>query len=133
MPFFNSLEEEIINAELEGRDVIIMMDANSKLGKKYIKSDPKPQSSNGKILSSIIDRHALVVVNGIEGKCKGVITREKNTIDGVEKSIIDFVIMSERVANEVELLEVDDTRKEVLTKRLKTKKGLEIKESDHNL
>ena len=133
LPFFHALEDEIVKSEFEGREVIIMMDANSKLGNKYIKEDPKPQSKNGKLLAKIVDQHALVVVNGLEGKYKGVITREKHTTEGVEKSVIDFVIISESLANMVEYLEIDDERKEVLTKLIKTNKGTERKQSDHNL
>ena len=54
IPFFTALEKEITSAELEGRSVMIAMDANSKLGKHYIKDDPHPTSENGKILTGII-------------------------------------------------------------------------------
>ena len=36
MPFFVALEEEIIKAQDNYKSIIIAMDANSKLGKKYI-------------------------------------------------------------------------------------------------
>ena len=64
---------------------MISMDANSKLGSKYIERDPHEQSRNGKLLADILDRHALVVVNGIQEKCVGVITRQRCTENGVEK------------------------------------------------
>ena len=35
------------------------MDANSKLGSKYIEKDPHEQSRNSKLLADILDRHAL--------------------------------------------------------------------------
>ena len=44
MPFFEALEAEIASAELEGREIIISMDANSKLGPEYIEGDPHCQS-----------------------------------------------------------------------------------------
>ena len=37
MPFFVALEEEISKARLEGKSIILELDANSKLGTKYIK------------------------------------------------------------------------------------------------
>ena len=40
-PFFNALDEEISSAELEGRSILICMDANSKLGPEYIQGDPQ--------------------------------------------------------------------------------------------
>ena len=39
-PFFEALESGIASAELEGRSIIICMDANSKLGPEYIKRRP---------------------------------------------------------------------------------------------
>ena len=36
MPFFVSLEEEIVKALAEDKSLIIEMDANSKLGKDFI-------------------------------------------------------------------------------------------------
>ena len=39
-------------------------------------------------------RHALTVINGLEGKFSGTITRERKTIDNLEKSVIDFIITS---------------------------------------
>ena len=40
MPFFATLEEEIVSAKMAGKSVIIQMDANSKLGKNIIPNDP---------------------------------------------------------------------------------------------
>ena len=86
------------------------MDANSKLGPDLIPSDPHPRSPNGQVLSDIMSRHGLVVVNGIKDKCEGTTTRRRVTINGVEESAIDFVIVSE------------DIEPAVLTKVIKTKK-----------
>ena len=49
MPFFLALEAEIVKAELEGKSVIIELDANSKLGPIMIPGDMHAQSENGKI------------------------------------------------------------------------------------
>ena len=51
IPFFAKLEEEISKAKLHGKEIIIEMDANSKLGPTLIKGDPHKQSENGKIFS----------------------------------------------------------------------------------
>ena len=93
IPFFEALEGEISAAELEGRSVIISMNAHSKLGPEYIEGDPHKQSKNGRLLADIMDRHALIVINGLKQKCDGLITRERHTVEGVERSVIDFVIM----------------------------------------
>ena len=134
LPFFEALEKEIARAEFEGRSVIISMDANSKLGKTYIAGDPHEQSKNGKTLSEIIERHALIVINGLTDKCTGLITRERSTVQGVEKSVIDFVIVSSDLGKHIEYMHIDDKRRNVLTKLTKTKKSHTKKvESDHNV
>ena len=138
IPFFDALESEVAAAELEGRSVIMSMDANSNLGYKYIPEDLHVQSKNGKMLADIMDRHALsTVVNGLQQKCVGVITRERHTVEGIEKSVIDFVIISSDLNNHLEYMHIDDQRVNVLTKLVKTKKGkrkhIKKVESDHNL
>ena len=57
-------------------------------------------------------------------------------MDGVEQSVIDFVIMSSDLINHVEYMHIDDKRENVLTKLTKSKKGKQRHtkkvESDHN-
>ena len=132
MKFFSALEIEIAKAANLGKGIIVMGDMNSKLGPKYVKHDPKEMSENGKVLSGIIERNALTVVNGMTTKCDGTITRERSTINGIEKSVIDFVIVSSNMVKDVVRMTVDEKRRHVLTKLLKTKKGIIKKESDHN-
>ena len=133
VPFYTALEKEIVCAELEGRQVIIAIDANAKFGTKYIPNDPKEMSRNGKILADIIERHALFVVNGSPDKTTGLITREMSTVNGVEKSVIDFVIMSSSLVKHIKSMHIDDQRIHVLTKNQKTKSGTNISKSDHNI
>ena len=72
IPFFLALEEE---AEMEDKDILIQIDANSKLGPDIIKGDPHKQTPNGKLLAKIVKRNELKVINGIESKREGLITR----------------------------------------------------------
>ena len=132
MQFFRCLEEEVAKAAIENKSVICMGDMNSKLGQEFIPNDPKQISENGKILAGILERNALTVVNGLQGKCEGLITRERHTVNGVEKSIIDFVIVSQDLVKYVGKMTIDDKRKYVLTRLMKTKHGIIKKESDHN-
>ena len=53
-------------------------------------------------------RHALSVVNSLQGKSQGLITRRRTTVNGVEKSTIDFVILSEDLVEDVEAVRTDD-------------------------
>ena len=99
-PFFLALEAEIVKAELFGKSVIIEMDSNSKLGTHYIPNNPHDISPNGKILANIIDRHALIVVNGTK-LCKGLITRQRDTRKRSERSCIDIVPISSDLGKEL--------------------------------
>ena len=111
MPFFVALEEEISKSKLNGKSLILELDANSKLGHKYIKDDPHGMSPNGVILSGIIERHGLVVANGLTQKRTGVITRRRDTIVRTEESVIDFVIVSSDMADDLVTIQIDEKRK----------------------
>ena len=131
-PFFTKLEEEVEKAKISNKAVLVQMDANSKLGPQIIKGDPHRQSDNGKILSEVINRNALVVMNSVEEKCSGVITRKRCTGMVNEESVIDFVIVCDEMADMIEKVEIDEDRKYVLARYTKTKDGYKTKESDHN-
>ena len=57
-----------------------------------------------------MERNDLSVVNGMYGKCNVSITRERHTINGVERSIIDFVIVSQDLAPEFVSMMIDDEK-----------------------
>ena len=133
MPFFSKLEEEIVCAKLANKSVIIQMDANSKLGREVIPNDPKNQSPNGAILSDIIERNGLIVANSITSKCKGVITRRRTTDVGVEESIIDFLIISADLLDNIKELFIDEEKEHALTKITHCKKTVKKVTSDHNV
>ena len=59
-------------------DVLIELDANSKLGPELIPGDMHSQSMNGKILAAIIARHGLVLGNSMK-QCVGLVTRKRIT------------------------------------------------------
>ena len=125
------MEEEINKAEMLGKSIFLEMDANSKLGPEFILNDPHSQSQNGRILAGIIRPHGLIVVNGMSDKCSGLITRKRVTKDSTEESIIDFVIISNDLVDNLQSMQIDDERRHVLTKHTKCKNGTKITESDH--
>ena len=131
-PFFMALETEVVKAELGGKSLIIEMDANAKLGVKYIAGDPHVITPNGELLAGIIERHALIVGNGRD-KYSGTITRRRSTRDRIERSVIDVVLFSTDLKKHFTSMHVDEQRLHVLTRIRKTKKGINIKESDHNV
>ena len=132
IPFFLALETEIEKAELGGKSVIIEMDANAKLGPKFIPGDPHAITPNGEILAAIVERHNLIVANGSK-ECSGIITRKRVTKHRTEQSVIDFVLFSTDMKKHFENMHVDEERKHVLTRITKSKKGIKVKESDHNV
>ena len=75
------------------------------------------------------------MVNGITNKCHGVITRQRSTENGkVEKSVIDLVIISADLEENIVSLNIDEKRVNVLTKITKNRKGEITKsESDHHI
>jgi hypothetical protein len=132
MPFWMALEKELTKAELAGKSYMLACDANSKLGSEIIPGDPHSQSANGKVLSGILERHAMIVLNGVVEKRSGVITRERITETGVERSVIDIVAISEDMLNLFMHINIDEDKKHSLTKITKTKKGVLSAQSDHN-
>ena len=80
-----------------------------------------------------MEQNALTVVNGLEPVFRGLITRERNTVDSVEKSIIDFVIVSQDIVKNISSIMIYEERRYVLTKLSKTKKGVIKNKSDHNI
>ena len=130
-----ALNNEISKAQADGKSFYVAMDSNRKLGTKYIPKDPNNISKNCEILADVVKRNALVVVNGIQNKCHGVITRQKNTENGrVEKGAIDMVIISADLEGDLVSLKIDEERVNVLTKISKNRKGKELKcESNHNI
>ena len=133
IPFYIALEKEINRAEMAGTEIMLAFDANAKLGKAFIEQDPHEISPNGKLLSEIVKRHALIVANGDKEKCSGAITRRRITTKGVEESIIDFVIFSKGLSKDFESMQIDEQKNHVLTRYKKRKKGKKLVKSDHNV
>ena len=104
------------------------MDANAKVGFEIIKKDPHCQSQNGRLLVGLIERQNLSILNTSE-LCEGVITRHRKTINGDEKSVIDYIIVCDFLLQYLERMIIDEPRIFVLTKYAKRTKT----ESDHNL
>ena len=133
MPFFSTLEEEIVSALITHKSVIIQMDANSKLGKDLVPKDVHEQTANGAALVGIINRNSLIVVNSLRQKVKGSITRKRIKVDGVEESIINFVIISADLLEDVDEMIIDEDKDFALSKIVKEKSTTTVKYSDHNV
>ena len=58
-------------------------------------------------MEGIKKRLALCVVNSLLEKRKEIIPRERHTVNGIEQSIIDFVLMSSDLMEHIEHIHVD--------------------------
>ena len=110
LEFYSIIEEEILIALSSKRMVCIAMDANAKLGKKYILGDTHEISNNGRILLNLVERLNLVVVNSTR-KCQGTTTRMRNVKNKLEESIIDYFIVCQDFYLIINSMEVDTKRK----------------------
>ena len=136
LPFYTTLETEIEKAKNAGLEFLVQMDSNCKLGSEYISGDTHPISSNGKLLSEIIDRQNIKVVNG-SNVSSGLFTRyrkvkKSRNVYNIEKSIIDLILTSNKLFNQVTKMEVFESRENVLHRTIKTRNGIHRIESDHN-
>ena len=129
--FYGYLEQEVINAKMFDKLICIEMDANAKLGSGIIKSDSHSRSSNGDLLLQLCVRNNLVICNATD-LCEGAITRQRNTVNGIEKSILDYFILCEEMFNYLSSMKVDEARAYVLSKYSKVKGKVKVTESDHN-
>ena len=71
-------------------------------------------------------------MHGSNEKCKGLITRRRSTTKVKEESVIDFVIVCEDMEEMINRVIIDEERKHVLTRHIKTRNGVKVKESDHH-
>ena len=107
------------------------MDANSKLGPEVLENDHHNQSQNGQILLNIIKRHILINVNGLKEKCIGLVTRQRVTKVSAQESVIDSVLISADLEENLQILVIDEKRLQVLMKYVKNKGRLKKSGSDH--
>ena len=80
----STIEEQVVRAYLSGTSVLIAEDANAKLGKEWITNDPHEMSENGRLLSEMIERQNLCVVNTSDKCSGGPITRTRTVQEKVE-------------------------------------------------
>ena len=130
--FYSALDQEIENAFSNNCYMCLQMDANGKLGKEIIHGDPYEISPNGMLLSDLISRKSLVVINATD-KCYGLITRMRVKGKVTEKSVIDYFIVCQELYRLVISMSIDEDRKYVLKRYYKYKQQTKVVESDHNV
>ena len=133
LSFWTDLDQEVVSALNEGCFLIIQMDANSKVGREVIPKNPQEiVDKNGEDLINLIERHGLKMLNA-DPRCRGTITRHRVTINGIEESILDYVIVCEPLYCFFDMMKIDEERCNPLTNySSKKSKGKRIS-SDHNI
>ena len=130
--FYARLDQEVKNAKLFDCLICIEMDANAKVGCDIIKHDPNTLSGNGVFFLDFIQRNNLVIGNSTD-LCEGTITRSRVTINGHEKSVLDYFVMCQELYLLLNSMIIDEGRTMVLTRYSKVHGQTVVKKSDHNL
>ena len=75
------------------------------------------------------------MANGLREKCQGTITRERTTKgENIERSTLDFVLVSQDLENYIKKVVVDENRVNILTKVTQNKHGTKtVSKDDHNI
>ena len=131
--FWEYLEKEVEDAALEDQALIIQMDSNCYAGSQLVPKDPNPQNENGKLLQRFMERNpTLRIVNSLS-ICKGVITRQRSTIKGEEKAVLDFFIVNIKTLPYIESMNVDEKGQYRLTNFHGYQRKQKTTYSDHNV
>ena len=131
--FWQYLQDEVNFCNNEGIGCIFALDANSWLGNKIISGDPHCQNQNGKIFNDFLNNNWNLSLLNQQKYCQGKITRVRKVQNKVEYSIIDFIIVCEKVFQYAKLMIIDEPKKYALTNFYHKKKGKQANTSDHNL
>ena len=77
------------------------------------------------------ERNNLVICNKTD-LCEGAITRQRETVNGSERSVLDYVILCQEMFSFLSNMKIDEARAHVLTKYSKGKVKAVVTQSDHN-
>ena len=113
--FWNALEEQAISAYQSGAEFILQMDSNAHLGEKIIPGDPNPLNLNGQLFLDFLERVPYLNLINSSQLCEGVITRNRQTVVGLELSCLDVFVTCDRILPFVRKMKIDENRDHVLT------------------
>ena len=129
--FWDYLDEEVKTARDKNFAIIIQIDSNAWVGESIIPGDPNQQNGNGKLLQKFLeDNPALVVVNSLKC-CKGSITRHRTTTVGEENSILDLIIVCQKILPHIKHMEIDHEGQFWLTNFSAKKVNNKVTNPDH--
>ena len=130
--FWDFIEKEVVQAELEDQGLIIQMDGNLHAGGELVKDDPNPQNQNGRLFMQFLQRNpSLTVVNALS-ICKGLISRQRILESRKEKAVLDFFLVNDKLSPFLKSMIVDEKREFPLSNFSQIKKNKRVTETDHN-
>ena len=130
--FYSKLDQEVKNAKLFECLICIELDANAKIGYEMIKNDPNKMSANGEYFLEFVKNNNLVIGNVTE-LCEGTITRSRKTVNGLERSVLDYFVMCQELFLLLKSMKIDEEKRFALTRYSKNNGKTFITKSDHNV
>ena len=130
--FWEFLEKEINDAEIEEEGLILQMDGNLHAGPDLLKKDPNKQNQNGRIFMEFLDRNSQLTVVNTLSMCEGLITRSRNVENKKEEAVLDFFVVNEKMLPFIKKMIVDENKLFGLINLAQIKKNKQWVESDHN-
>ena len=128
--FWKYLTEEVETANETEVGLIIQIDSNCHAGRNLIPNDPHSRNKNGRRLEAFLKENpGIFIVNSLS-LCKGLITRQRTTTIGEERSVLDLFLVCFRVFPLLKEMFVDEKKEFQLTASKHKNKTIE---SDHNL
>ena len=130
--FFIKLSIEIEKTIHAGEGVIVIGDMNAKLDCDPEKNQINGVSGNGVILAELVKSYHLQVMN-FSNLCKGQWTWSKEINGVMNKSRLDYLIVSENISKVIRNMEIDENKNLCPFHRVKVKGGnYKVVYSDHN-
>ena len=108
--FWDFIENEIQEADLQNHGIILQMDGNVHAGSTLVRNDPNSQNRNGIIFMDFLSRNKSLVVLNCQEQCEGVITRVRELESRTEKAVLDFCIINEKLKSFFKQMVIDEKR-----------------------
>ena len=113
--FWQYLENEVLISQQNDSACMIMIDSNCWLGKNILSFDPNPQNDNGKYFAHFLEKYDNITLLNSHPSCEGQITRSHTLKDKTEKSILDFMLVCNKLLPFFQNMSIDEAKQYSLT------------------